>query len=171
MRELKQYIHQGRILNTHGIHGELKTEIWCDDLSDFLKMKELYLDENGQTKLNIVSSRSAGQFVLIKPEGVQTPEAAVKYKGKDIFVHRSQLNIPEDRILTADLFGLPVIDADTGVKYGEITDVIFNPANDIYVVRTDDGERMIPAVPQFIVKADIYDAVYVRPIRGMFDED
>ncbi len=171
MRELKQYIHQGRILNTHGIHGELKAEIWCDDVSDFLKIKEVYLDDKGIIKLNLLSSRSAGKLVLIRPEGVQTPEEAVKYKGKDIYVHRSQLKIPKDRVLTADLFGLPVIDADTGVKYGEINDVIFNPANEIYVIQTEKGERMIPAVPQFIVKADIYDAVYVRPIRGMFDED
>ncbi len=171
MRELKKYIHQGRILNTHGTRGELKTEIWCDDLSDFLKMKTLFLDENGQKSVKVASVRSAGRFVLVRFEGIENPEDAYRFKGKDIYVDRECLNIPEDRCLTADLYGLPVIDADSGKVYGEISDIIFNPANEIYVVKTEDGVRMIPAVPQFVVKKDIYDAVYVRPIRGMFDED
>ncbi len=171
MRELKQYIHQGRILNTHGTRGELKTEIWCDDLTDFLKMRAVFLDPEGKTELKIASSRSAGRFVLIRFEGIENPEDAYKFKAKDIYVDRASLTIPEGRCLTADLYGLPVIDADSGKKYGEIIDVIFNPANDIYLIKTEDGERMMPAVPEFVIKIDIQDAVYIRPIRGMFDED
>ncbi len=135
-----------------------------------MKFKNIFFDSEGKTEVKIDSSRGAGKFVLLKLEGANDPESAARYKGKNIYVKRSQLNIPEGKILMADLYGLPVADADSGKIYGEITDIIFNPANYIYVIKTPDGERMIPAVPEFIAKTDVYDAVYIRPIKGMFDD-
>lgn len=171
MRELKQYIHQGRITNIHGVKGEVKMEVWCDNVSDFMKIKTLYLDCNGEKALKISSYRPAAKFVIATIEGVGTPEEAVKYKGKDFYVNRNDLNIPQGRCLTADIIGLDVIDADNGKKYGVVEDIIFNPANEIYVVATPHGQVLVPAVKQFTVKIDVLDAVYIRPIEGMFDEN
>ena len=39
-----------------------------------------------------------------------------------------------------DLVGLPVIDADSGVEYGKVSDVFNTGASDIYTVKTPDGE-------------------------------
>ena len=42
-------------------------------------------------------------------------------------------------------------------------------ASDIYTVDTPDGERMMPAVPEFVISVDIEKGIYIRPIEGMFD--
>jgi len=42
-------------------------------------------------------------------------------------------------------------------------------ASDIYVVQTKNGERMIPAVDEFIISIDINKGIFVRPIEGMLD--
>ena len=47
MRKLSEYIEIGRVNNTHGIHGEVKVEVWCDDIEEFLSLKTLY-NENGE---------------------------------------------------------------------------------------------------------------------------
>jgi ribosomal 30S subunit maturation factor RimM len=42
-------------------------------------------------------------------------------------------------------------------------------ASDIYVVDTPNGERMIPAVDEFVISIDIEKGIFVRPIEGMLD--
>ena len=70
----------------------------------------------------------------------------------------------------ADLLGLPVIDAETGKEYGRLQDVMNRGASDIYVVDTPAGERMMPAVKEFVKSIDIEKGIFVVPIEGMFDD-
>ena len=72
--------------------------------------------------------------------------------------------------MQADLIGTPVIDADNGTVYGILSDIIENPANDLYEVKTKKGPVYLPAVKQFLIKLDPPDGIYVRPIPGMFTE-
>ena len=67
------------------------------------------------------------------------------------------------------MIGVNVIDISSGKIYGKISDIINRGASDIYVVQTDNGEKMIPAVDEFIVKADIRDGVFVKVIPGLLD--
>ena len=61
------------------------------------------------------------------------------------------------------------IDFESGKVYGEVTEIINRGASDIYVVNTPNGERMIPAVEQFIVSVDIENGIFVRTIEGLLD--
>ena len=67
----------------------------------------------------------------------------------------------------ADLIGLDVIDNKSGEVYGKVTDVINRGASDIYVVETPQGEKMVPAVEEFIKKVDIDRGIFVEPIEGL----
>ena len=62
-----------------------------------------------------------------------------------------------------------MIDADNGTVYGTLSETINRGASDIYVVKTANGERMIPAVDEFIDRIDLEKGVFVRPIPGMLD--
>ena len=86
-----------------------------------------------------------------------------------VYAARNDLPVPEGAHFIADLIGLPVIDADTGREYGVLTDVFNAGASDIYCIATPDGERMMPAVPEFVISVDIESAIPVRPKGGMFD--
>ena len=66
--------------------------------------------------------------------------------------------------------GLSVIHADTGEELGKLADVINAGASDIYVIDTPYGQRMMPAVDEFVVRIDLESGIYVRPIEGMFGE-
>ena len=67
----------------------------------------------------------------------------------------------------ADLLGLPVYDGETPI--GRLTDVMSTPANDVYVVKGEDGqEHLIPAVPEFILERNVDEGyIRVRLIEGM----
>ena len=107
--------------------------------------------------------------MLADLEGIDSEEAANALRGTVVYALREEIPVDEGDSFIVDLIGLPVRDTDSGELLGELIDVKQYGARDLYVVRTATGEYMIPAVPEFIVKVDTEDAVYVRPIPGLLD--
>lgn len=153
---------------THGVRGEVKLTLWSGENTNFYKIKKLYLDDNGEKMLNIVSSHGSHDVAVVKFEGVDSVEAAAALKGKTVYVDRQDLHLPPDKILVCDLIGLPVIDADSGRVYGTLDSIEEFPASDIYFVKTEKDVVQVPDVPQFIKKLT-EEAVYITPIEGMFE--
>jgi len=78
--------------------------------------------------------------------------------------------LPENHYFISDLVGCRVYDkSETFI--GELTDVIQNSANDVYVVTSDTGkEYLIPAVEAFIASVDVVEKIIiVDPIEGMIE--
>ena len=48
---MKQFLEVGKLNNTHGIKGELKMQLWCDDINYLKQIKTLYFDDHGQKSL------------------------------------------------------------------------------------------------------------------------
>ena len=112
-----------------------------------------------------------GANVLMTLEGVSDMDSAMILKNTLIYAFREDIPLAEGAYFLADLEGLPVLDAENGKKYGVLREVINRGASDIYVVDTPAGEKMMPAVDEFVKKIDIDDAIYVSPIPGMLEED
>ena len=90
--EKKEFIEAGRIVNTHGVIGEVKIEVWLDSPQFFKSFKTLYL-KNGQA-LKVLSAKTHKGFVIAKLEGVDDINAAMVLKGKDISIRRSDAALP-----------------------------------------------------------------------------
>jgi 16S rRNA processing protein RimM len=166
-----EYLECGKIINTHGIDGTLKLESWCDAPGILAGLKTLYLKSNaGFSALKVKKTSVFKSFVLAKIEGITDFDAAAALKGRTVYAKREDMTpaVAEGAHFIADLIGLPVIDAVNGRIYGKIKDVINSGASDIYVVRTADGESMVPAVSEFIERIDLDTGVYIKPIEGMF---
>ena len=164
----QKFIEQGYISATHGVRGEVKLVVWCDDINEFFKLKSLYLDSEGKKRFEIRSSHGGKNGAVVKFAGVDTVEDAARLKGGTVYVDRADLHIPDDRILICDLIGLSVIDADNGTVYGTLSSIEEYPASDIYMVKTEKGIVQVPDVPQFIKKLTD-EAIYITPIQGMFE--
>ena len=96
-------------------------------------------------------------------------DAALSLKGQTVYALREDFSLEEGEFFIADLVGMDVIDANTNEKYGTLTETINRGASDIYVVKTPNGERMIPAVPEFVDRIEPGVAIFVTPIEGMLD--
>lgn len=159
------YIEAGRIINTHGVHGEVKLEVWLDSPDDLLRYKRVFID--GKEK-KLLSARLQNRFVLAAIEGVENINAAMPLKGKTVSIAREDALLPPGGYFLQDLIGARVIREDK-TEIGVLTDILERPANNVYIVTDPDGrEILIPAVPAFILKADA-DAglVTVRLLEGM----
>ena len=109
----------------------------------------------------LLSVRVDKQNVLIRFEGVDTVEAAMRLKGKVVCIDRDDAQLPAGRHFLADIEGLRVLDAADGRELGTVAQILTPPAHPVYVVRGGEREYMIPAVPAFIAETNI-DQGYLR---------
>ena len=140
------YLEAGKVVNTHGIRGELKIQPWCDSPDFLCGFDTLYID--GQP-MEVCSARVHKNCVLVTLDGVDDIDAAMHYKNKIVSIAREDADLPEGKHFVADLIGLEVRDAETGAVLGRLTDILTYPAQDIYVVKGEHS-YMIPAVDAFI---------------------
>ncbi len=164
------YIECGKIINTHGCFGALKLESWCNTPKELSELRRLYLKKGeSYTEYKVTKASVFKQFVIVTLDTVNDMDVALALKGQTVYANRKDFHLKKGEYFVADLVGLSVIDADTGKIYGTLLETINRGASDIYVVKTEDGERMIPAVPEFIDRIEIERGIFVRPISGMLD--
>jgi len=160
----KALLEGGRIVNTHGIKGEVKIESWCDTPDILARLKVLYLDGK---PCKIHAARVHKNCVIAFLEGVGDVDAAMSLKGKIIHIDRKDIALPKGQVFMADLIGLKVIDDDSDKELGILAEVLSPSIQKVYVVH---GERdiMIPAVDEFIREINV-EAGYIRVhlIEGM----
>ena len=163
------YLECGKIINTHGVRGTLKLESWCDSPEILAGLPTLWRKIGGEFRpIRVLHTSIFKQFVLADLEGITDINAAIPLKNTVVYAAREDLD-PGNGYFIADLIGLPVIDRDTGAEAGKLKDVINRGAQDIYVVDTPYGERLIPAVEEFIAHIDPDAGIYITPIPGMLD--
>ena len=161
--EKSALIEAGRIVNTHGVNGEVKIEVWLDSPQFLRRCGRVFL--NG-TERKILSARVQKQFLFAKLEGVEDLNAAMALKGRELFIAREDAPLPRGGYFIQDILGAAVMDEE-GREIGKLVDVLERPASNIYVVE-GDAEHLIPAVPEFIRKVDAENGVItVHLIEGM----
>ena len=156
----------GRVVNTHGLRGELKIECWCDGPGFMANFDKLIID--GETYV-LNGFRAHKNMALVTLDGVDGIDKARALKGLVAQADVSGVELPEDRWFVQDLIGLVVVDDQTGYTIGKLEDVLKQPAHDVYAVRDLTGaERLIPAVDAFVKSVDM-DARVMRValIEGM----
>ena len=165
----KRFLECGKIVSTHGLRGEGKVLPWCDGPEALLPIKTFYLDK-GATPKKAEKCRVQKNMVLLKLEGVDTPEAAQALRGRVLWLDREEDTLEEGQYYIQDLIGLTVEDADTGEVYGTLRDVSETGANDVYHVAFPDGRvQLVPAIPQVVLDIDLEGGVMlIRPLEGLF---
>ncbi|MCQ2459646.1 MAG: ribosome maturation factor RimM [Ruminococcus sp.] len=165
----KEYLEAGKIVNTHGIRGEVKIMPYTDTPELLAEFDRLFIGKN-HDELTILNARPSKNMVIAKIEGVDNPEDANKLRNKILYMHRDDLELDEDTYFIQDLIGMIVKDADNDTVYGEISDVLQTGANDVYVIKGEDREYLIPAIPDVVVSTDTEnDIMTIHVLEGLFD--
>ncbi len=164
---MKRFLETGRIVAVHGLKGEVRVDPWCDSPDFLCEFDVLYFDK-GDKEVIIENARPHKNIVIMKIEGVDDADEAAKLRGRILYMDREDVELGEGTYFVQDLIGMEVVDAENGEVYGRITDVKNTGASDIYTVKSDSGEFMIPAVPEFIERTDIEGGrLYIHMIEGL----
>ena len=163
------YPECGKIVTTHGCHGGVKVESWCDSARVLAALPAVYMREAGEFKrIALKKAAVSRNMVYANLEGVDTMEQADALRGTVLYAKREDLRLPDGVMLIAEMKGLPVYHVQTKEKLGVLKDVIHPAHTDIYVIITEKGEAMVPVVEEF-VKHVGEDGIWLSPIEGMFD--
>lgn len=168
----KRYLEIGRIVAVQGLKGEVRVEPWCDSGEFLCGFDTLYFDK-GKTPVDISRSRVQKNIVIMKIDGVDTPEQAQNIRNRILYMDREDVELEEGAYFVQDLIGLTVIDNDSGEDYGKLCEVSFTGANDVYHIKGEDGRiRLIPAIPDVVITTDITNGIMkIHVPEGLFDED
>ncbi len=159
----------GQIINTHGIKGELKIYPLTDDIRRFRKLKTVIVDGNEMT---VSWCKLQNDRVIIKLEGIDSIEQGEKFKTKYLQVKRKDaVRLPEDTYFVADLIGCEVYDSKKEYV-GKVFQVIETGSNDVYWIKNNKKEVLVPAMKEFVTDIDISNKkIIIRPVGEWMDED
>lgn len=161
---MKRFLEAGRLNSPRGLKGELKFECWCDSFEFLSGVKYLYLDAQGKRPLEVKAFReTVGTVTFV---GYEDRSIASTLTGRTVYFDREDIPLPEGVFYNDDLIGLIVTDEATGAEVGKLVRIEEGRASNIYFV---EGEKkyIIPAVKEFIVKADPQSGIIVRLIDGL----
>jgi 16S rRNA processing protein RimM len=156
-----------QVLSPHGIRGELK----CRIVTDFPKQRFKRgntVQVKGAPHV-VQSARVQGTTVLLKLVDIPDRDAAETFRGADVEVPtRDALNLPKGQFYWHQVIGLEVEDATTREKLGRISDILETGANDVYIVKGQRGEILVPAIKDVIKEIDpVQGRMLVEPLPGM----
>lgn len=162
------YICIGKIVNTHGIKGEVRI------LSDFPYKKEVYaLGANlyiGKKKELVVvtSFRRHKMFDMLTFEGINDINDVIQYKGELIYFDIDEVTLPG--LIDEDYIGLDVYEKE---KYiGTVTSIMKGKPHDILVIEKERIRNLIPNISTFIKNIDISTKqIQIESIEGLIHED
>ncbi|MDR3576267.1 MAG: ribosome maturation factor RimM [Anaerolineaceae bacterium] len=159
-----EYLAVGLIRRPHGVQGELLMDVDTDFPERLTPGKTVYVGER-RDPFQINSIRAQDKTLLLKLKNVDDVDQAGKLRNKRVYVKTKGLPpLPEGEYYFHQLVGLKVVD-ETGNLLGSLVEILKTGANDVYVVRAEDGtETLLPAIDPVILEVDLERSeIRVRP--------
>lgn len=167
---MDNYLRVGVITTTHGIKGEVKVFPTTDDPNRFKLLKQVFLDTGKEfIPLEIEGVKFFKQLVILKFKGIDNINDIEKYRGKDLLVTRENaVKLEKDEYFIYDLIDSEVF-TDEGNKLGILTEIMTTGANDVYVVRMENGkEVLLPSIKECILDIDVENKkITVHVMKGL----
>ncbi|WP_066893817.1 ribosome maturation factor RimM [Clostridium nigeriense] len=165
---MKEILRVGKIVNTHGLKGEVKVIPLTDDPKRYNELEFVLIDG---VKRNIESCKYQKDRVIVKVEGINSIEEAEKYKNKYMEIPREYaVPLEDDTYYIADIIGCRVYDTE-GKDLGEVYDVIQTKNNDVYWIKKPK-ELLIPVLLDIVIDIDVESKkIIIKPVGEWQDED
>ena len=162
-----EYVYIGKIVNTHGIKGELRI------LSDFKYKDRVFLENRriyiGKEKIEEVinSYRHHKVFEMITLKGYDNINQVLKYLNKEVYVKKNDLSLGAKEYLDEELINLNVIFNNEEV--GRVVAIRqINPKNKIIEAIINNKLILIPYHEDFIINVDLENKkIELKLIEGM----
>ena len=154
---MTKYLEIGQIVNTFGIKGMVKIKPFTDDINRFDRLKKIYIsNKNGKKEYQIQEVKYHKNMVLMKLEGVDTPEQADLLRQSYLLVDRADEEPLEEGVYyIVDLLGLEVY-TDENKLLGKVEDIFNTGSNDIYVIKDEMGKQiLLPGIPEVLKNVDL----------------
>lgn len=161
----------GKIINFHGIKGEVKLGYTKGKEQQLENLSTVYAKKNNETiELTITSLRFHKGFAIVKFKELNSINEVMELKGLIVYIGKDIVSnkLQEDEYFTSDLKGLEVFDTD-GTKLGIVVGVAENGATDLLSVKIrDNSTHFVPFVKELVPLVDIQNKkITIKNIDGL----
>jgi len=159
----------GRVIKPYGILGWVRVEVLSANPRRF-QPGNPFIVEGREEALVLEAARQSSGSLLAKFQGVDDRESAGKLAGAYLMIAPEQMGEPPPgSYWEHDLLRLRVYDV-YGEYLGEIMEVMETGANDVLVLRGEEGqERLVPLIQEVVVEIDLPgERMVIRPLPGLF---
>jgi 16S rRNA processing protein RimM len=170
----------GRVGRPHGVRGELSVEVRTDEPdrrfapgTTLVCRRPASGPAPTRSTLTVAAARRHQDRLLVRFEDVSDRDAAEPLRGVLLVRVVDETERPDDpeEFYDHQLVGLAVRTA-SGRDAGVVADVVHAGAQDLLVVRRDDGESLVPFVSALVPRVDLDEGVLVVvDLPGLLDGD
>lgn len=146
-------IQVGAISSTHGLKGEVYVYPTTDDVGRFEDLSRVLISRGGEyISFDVEYVKFFKGRPIVKFKGLDRIEDVERLKGTPLWVPREEaLPLEEGEYFIGDLIGC-VVYLEDGSRLGVLDDVMQTGANDVYVVKKDEGgEVLIPVTYECVL--------------------
>ena len=155
------------ITTTSGYMGEVRLKPFSRFSIDYIMEKTLQIGNSYDNLIDLKLEKAIGngKRMRFKFEGIDSELKAKNIIGKTIYANTKADD--EINLIASDLIGFDVV-TDTDDSVGELKDVMWLPANDVYVVFNGKKELLIPIIPEIVLLID-YDKkeILIASVDGL----
>ena len=173
---MTEYLNVGKIVNTHGIRGEVRVISQTDFPEErYKKGAKLTLFKEGvkPIELTITSHRKHKNFDLLTFEGYPNINDVEPLRDGILKVSEDDLtDLEENEFYYYEIIDLPVFD-EKGSLLGKIKEIIQTGANDVWVIqRKGKKDLLIPYIESVVKKVDLdAEEIHVEIPEGLIDDE
>jgi 16S rRNA processing protein RimM len=166
---MKDLFAIAKITRAAGMKGEVRVKPLSRYFDDYIEERPLFIgfSENMSQKVVLEGKVGMGKGVRYRFREVKSRAEAEALIGQYLYAQ-----VPEDdkiHWISGELIGALVM-TDTGHWVGELSEILWLPSNDVYVIRNGDREILIPVIPEVINRVDREAGVIViTPMDGLLD--
>lgn len=166
-------LEAGKIVNTHGLRGEVKIVPWTDTPDTFEDIPYVFIKKKtSEEKLTIKNVKYQKGNIIVKFAEINTIEDAEKYKNTIVYVDREVMPpLPDGAYYITDLIGLAVYEETDNRLLGTVSDVFSTGSSDIYEIKRDSQKPLLVPVIDDVVKSVDLDnkKITVKLLEGLED--
>lgn len=150
-----------------GLHGEVRLQPLSRYFDEYIETRGLQVGFKGELCREIKLSATIGQGDTrrFRFEGISSKDEAESLIGQTLFAEGNEGDNAD--LISKDILGYVVI-TDTEKCVGKLTDILWLPSNDVYVIHDGKKEVLIPVIKEIVVGVDHrLHVVMVRNMEGL----
>lgn len=169
-----EFIRIGKIVDTHGMSGDLKILPMTDNPEFFEVLTFLMLANEGTVvqSLDVTGIKPHKEYLICSSKQLNHIDDAESVKGLDIVVPENLLPEPaSDEVYWRDIEGALVVD-ETGAQFGVLKDYIESGSSDVFQIESDNGERyLISNNPSHVLEINDSEKIVKINREGLVSDD
>ena len=170
-----EYLIVAELGPAHGLRGEITGRLSGIEPSGLVDLPEVRLRRPDGSEIGVsvrrVRPKGGGKKGwILEIDGLRDRTAAEAHRGAVLLARRAELpSLEEEEWYIADLVGCSV-ETESGEELGRLEEVLQLPANDVFVVRGERGEVLLPVIDDVVRSVEVeVRRVVVRLLPGLIE--